>query len=310
MQCGYLTSLGWSYGLSGNLAKAPGFGDKTEFDKSQYSLFKIHSRIDKYGFVWANFDTAAIPVSWDEFNESVRVESRLGKYDFDNDYKYDHTWSLEGKYNWKVIADNFNECYHCKTSHPGIAAVTDLENYAVKADSGRIEHFAPGKKELKEGQFSQYGDSSLTFVYPNVGVSVSKPYFYIMRIIPTGPRTVTQEYEVFRNIHITDEEFQDADKFFKEFEYEDKALCENVGCNLASNTYVQGPLHPEKENGVLHFKTLVKSELKKHDALEKGVGKQIWPARRDQELESSVDEDESFCKGICGTGDGGKGHEW
>lgn len=286
--------------MSGNLAKAPSFNEAPEFDKEQYSLFKIHTHVDKRGFIWINLDSSKTPMSWEDFNRTSDVEPRLDKYDLDEGYKYDHTWSLTGNYNWKVIADNFNECYHCKTSHPGIAAVTDLDNYAVKPETGRIEHYAPGKKELKDGQFSQYGDSALTFVWPNVGVSISNPYFYIMRIIPTGPQSVVQEYEVFRNVNIADQEFQDADKFFKEFEYEDKALCENVGVNLASNSYVQGPLHPGKENGVLHFKALVKSELKKHDTIEKQVGRQIWPARRSDMLERTVDEDENFCGNICG----------
>ncbi|KAF2096169.1 ISP domain-containing protein [Rhizodiscina lignyota] len=250
---------GWSYGLSGNLAKAPAFNDASGFDKGQYSLFKIHTRVDKRGFIWINFDASETPVPWEELNESVDVEPRLDKYDLENGYKYDHTWSLKGNYNWK-------------TSHPGIAAVTDLDNYA-------------------EGQFGQYGDSALTLVFPNVGVSISNPYFYIMRIIPPGPRSVVQEYEVFRNVNISDQEFEDADKFFKEFEAEDKDLCNNVGVNLASNTYVQGPLHPGKENG-----------LKKHDAVEKETGRQYWPARWNQMLEGSVDEDELFCNNICGAG--------
>lgn len=39
--------LGWSYGLDGKLAKAPKFEELEEFDKNEYSLFKIHTHVDK-----------------------------------------------------------------------------------------------------------------------------------------------------------------------------------------------------------------------------------------------------------------------
>jgi phenylpropionate dioxygenase-like ring-hydroxylating dioxygenase large terminal subunit len=34
-----------------------------------------------------------------------------------------------GHYNWKILADNFNECYHCPTTHPDIPAFLNLESF-------------------------------------------------------------------------------------------------------------------------------------------------------------------------------------
>jgi hypothetical protein len=87
-------------------------------------------------------------------------------------------------------------------------------------------------------------------------------------------------------------------------------LYENVGINLAGNTYVQGSLHPRKENGVLDFKGLGETELKKHDALKKTKRRQIWPARRSQELESTVQGGEDFCNEICGSRTAANGIAW
>ena len=103
------SSPGWSYGLSGNLAKAPRFENVPEFDKSEYSLFKIHTHIDKRGFIWVNFDTAETPtVSWEQMNKQVDEQPRLDEFDFEK-YKYDHSWSMPGEFNWKVLSDNYNE---------------------------------------------------------------------------------------------------------------------------------------------------------------------------------------------------------
>ncbi|KAF2100273.1 Rieske domain-containing protein [Rhizodiscina lignyota] len=291
---------GWSYGLSGNLAKAPRFEGIEGFDKSEYSLFKIHTHIDKRGFIWVNFDTAKTPsVPWEQMNKDVDSQPRLDEFDF-TQYKYDHSWSMPGEFNWKLISDNYNECYHCFTSHPAIAAVTDLEAYYVTPETGRVEHYAPAKPNLPQEAFPFFGNAAFTFAFPCSAMNIATPYFYTFRAVPKGPRKLSMEYEVFRNVNISDEEFNKADKFFKQVETEDRDLCNGVMPNLINNTYVQGPLHPKQEMALKHFKQLVKEELKKHDQAEKKVGGQIWPARRNQALDSEVDEDEMFCANICG----------
>ena len=104
-----LTVAGWSYGLSGNLAKAPRFDAVEDFDKSEYSLFKIHTHIDARGFLWVNFDSAQEPsISWDEQFEGVDLQPRLKNFDMEN-YVYDHTWSMDGDFNWKTLVENYNE---------------------------------------------------------------------------------------------------------------------------------------------------------------------------------------------------------
>jgi phenylpropionate dioxygenase-like ring-hydroxylating dioxygenase large terminal subunit len=105
-----LTMAGWSYGLGGNLAKAPRFEQIEEFDKSQYSLFKVHLRIDERGFIWVNLDAAETPtISWEEQFEGVDTQPRLQNFDM-KDYSYDHTWTMDGcNFNWKTLVENYNE---------------------------------------------------------------------------------------------------------------------------------------------------------------------------------------------------------
>jgi carnitine monooxygenase subunit len=33
--------------------------------------------------------------------------------------------------NWKVVVENFLECYQCAVSHPGFADLIDLDKYQV-----------------------------------------------------------------------------------------------------------------------------------------------------------------------------------
>jgi phenylpropionate dioxygenase-like ring-hydroxylating dioxygenase large terminal subunit len=85
---------GWSYGLDGKLAKAPGY-QGLEFEKEKNGLFRIHVKIDRNGFVWVNMDASPTPeIPWEEEFRDVDVQERYHHLNFD-DYDLDHTYELE-----------------------------------------------------------------------------------------------------------------------------------------------------------------------------------------------------------------------
>ena len=98
LQCKY---HGWSYGLNGKLAKAPGYQDMQGFDKAKNGLL-------------------------------------------------DHSYTMEGDFNWKILADNFNECYHCKTTHPDLPDIANLETYDVNCSADHIDHDPKSSPEQVE----------------------------------------------------------------------------------------------------------------------------------------------------------------
>lgn len=85
---------GWSYGLNGKLAKAPGY-EGLEFEKEKNGLFKIHTKVDRNGFIWVNLDAGETPeVPWEESFKDVDVQERYKRVDFEK-YELDHTYELE-----------------------------------------------------------------------------------------------------------------------------------------------------------------------------------------------------------------------
>lgn len=95
---------GWSYGLNGNLAKAPNYDNLDDFDKSRNGLLRIHLRVDGKGFIWVNLDASETPeVDWEEDFAEVDNQERFSQFNFE-DYVLDHTYDLETGYNWKVGA--------------------------------------------------------------------------------------------------------------------------------------------------------------------------------------------------------------
>lgn len=106
---------GWSYGLNGKLAKAPQYQDLEGFDRSQNNLLPVHVHIDANGFIWVNLDGKEKPeFAWETDFDIVEQQEKFESYNFE-DYIFDQTWEMEGEYNWKILADNHNEGYHCTT---------------------------------------------------------------------------------------------------------------------------------------------------------------------------------------------------
>ncbi|MFP6613777.1 MAG: aromatic ring-hydroxylating dioxygenase subunit alpha [Pirellulales bacterium] len=121
---------GWSYELSGQLIAAPNMGDVDGFDLSDYPLNQT-ATATRDGFVFVNVgcDVDSFETIWQPLD---------GKFD---------PWSLselisagESEYevaaNWKLIFQNYNECYHCPQIHPRLNAVSPYTSASNDLESG------------------------------------------------------------------------------------------------------------------------------------------------------------------------------
>jgi phenylpropionate dioxygenase-like ring-hydroxylating dioxygenase large terminal subunit len=110
---------GWSYGLNGKLAKAPGYQELEGFDKSKNGLLPIHVHVDGNGFVWLNLDADDKPeISWKNDFNGIDLQPRFKGFNFE-EYDFDSGWESTGEYNWKVLADNYNENHKHHISNAG-----------------------------------------------------------------------------------------------------------------------------------------------------------------------------------------------
>ncbi|KAH0431837.1 naphthalene -dioxygenase subunit alpha [Colletotrichum kahawae] len=286
---------GWSYGLSGNLAKAPGYQDLDGFDKSKNGLFPIHVHIDRNGFVWVNLDANEQPeVAWNDDFYGIDEQERFGHYNFD-DYVFDHQWEMEGDYNWKILADNYNECYHCKVAHPDIPSIADLNSYYVNTKDAYIQHFGQPTPEQIEKGFRV----AATYFWPNASMNVSPHFFFIQRFVPSGPGKSAMRYEVFRNKNSSDEDFTVISDMYKRIMSEDKYLCDNAQKNINAGVFVNGEMHPTMEKGPLFFQSKVRENLTAHFKKEQALGAQIWPAQQQvPKTATASQEDTNFCSAV------------
>jgi Rieske 2Fe-2S family protein len=108
LTCGYHA---WSYGLDGALLAARLM--PADFNKGDNGLHRCHIRVF-YGFIFINLSDEA-PVDFDaafaELSPYLDFHGFVGA-------KIAHTQSYPTAANWKLIVENFVECYHCAPAHP------------------------------------------------------------------------------------------------------------------------------------------------------------------------------------------------
>ncbi|WP_086819370.1 aromatic ring-hydroxylating dioxygenase subunit alpha [Allokutzneria sp. NRRL B-24872] len=145
-QCPYHA---WTYDLDGKLIAAPNLTKMPDIDRTTYGLVGVHVR-EWLGYVWVCL--AEEPPS---FEDTVlrEVVDRLGDAESLDRYSVDELTlgrriTYDVKANWKLIVENFMECYHCATIHPELTEVLPefADGYAAQYYVGHGAEFAEEAK--------------------------------------------------------------------------------------------------------------------------------------------------------------------
>ena len=109
---------GWMYDIDGNLKAAR--STVSDFNKSDYGLNKVALE-EIGGLIFVCFSDNPPSV------ESARREMAepMGMFDFEN-LKVAACKEYDMEANWKLAVENYQECYHCSTSHPEYAVMHTL----------------------------------------------------------------------------------------------------------------------------------------------------------------------------------------
>ena len=243
-QCRYHA---WTYNLDGTLRKAPRLDDDTAFDKD-LDLERI--RLETVGpFVFVCADPEAeslstLAAAW----PPLLAESGL-QYD---DLVLRETRTYDVQANWKILAENFLECYHCSVSHHGFSALIDLDQYEGKVHSDVFWHFgsrarAAAVAENRRGLGDLPVDrrnlwnfvlwpNFMANIYPGAGnISTN-------RLVPVAADRTLAIYEFYFEPSVSDRQVRDNVEFIDTVQQEDIALCESVQRGLRSGRLERGRL--------------------------------------------------------------------
>jgi choline monooxygenase len=260
LQCGYHA---WTYNLDGSLRAAPGMKDEPDFDKACFSLVPLP--VETWGpFIFVNPNPHA-PLLGATLGQLPELVAATGLDLGAIKRRVRRTFEIAA--NWKVVMDNYLECYHCPVAHPAFSDLIDLGHYTVTEYEYFSTQAGPVTSAARAGAArSNLYDASqgvqagfYAFLWPN----------FTLNIYP-GPGNVSLNLfvplEIERTVAIFEYCFVDAvsaaeERDFAEFidqvQREDIVLCESVQRGLRSGYFDQGRLMLRREHALRHFQQLV-----------------------------------------------------
>ena len=129
IQCPYHA---WQYNLDGTLEAAPLTREMTSFDRADYPLYSARVRTWG-GFVFINL--AEDPVSFESEMAPLLDKFKAWKLP---DLRIAHTIEYTLNCNWKLILQNYQECYHCPGVHPLLSEWTPFRNAVHDCTEGAV----------------------------------------------------------------------------------------------------------------------------------------------------------------------------
>ena len=256
LQCPYHA---WTYGLDGQLRNAPRSEEEPDFPRDELGLLPV--AVGAWGpFVFVNTSADPEPLS-DALGSMPAQVAELG-LDVD-DLVFHSRWEAELEANWKIVCENFLECYHCQVAHPAFAAVIDTsaDAYALSTDGRLSSQRGPVRANVElEGELRR---SQFHFLWPNLGVNIfpGRPNVSIGPIVPLTPRRTHRFLDYFFGSTVDQEWIDELMAFDDQVGIEDRALVEGVQRGIESGALEHGYLMGRSEQLIGHFQALTREAL-------------------------------------------------
>jgi glycine betaine catabolism A len=265
LECGATRSMraikcpyhAWVYGLDGALRGAPRFGSVPGFDKAEFPLVAVRA-IEWHGWVFVNASADAPAFADHVGNLDAMV---VAPYTPERlVVGASHTYDIRA--NWKIVVENYLECYHCSSIHPELCHVTPPESDQdfPEPASGA---WTGGPMELREhaSTMSLSGESlgvtipalpaerarqvAYAALLPNILISCHPDYVMTHRLTPVATNRTRVECEWLFPPEAFERPGFDpsyATEFWDITNREDWAACESVQRSAESAGYRQGPM--------------------------------------------------------------------
>jgi Rieske 2Fe-2S family protein len=248
IQCPYHA---WTYGLDGRLVGAPHLDEMPEFDRTQFSLWPVNLEVWE-GFIFVNLDDDARPLEqwfaplagkFSDWNLPQLRSARRVEYDV--------------KANWKLIFENYSECYHCPGVHPMLSRVSPYDSAENDLTEGP---FLGGFMKINKGKsLTMSGEACAMHInvnqrageqvfyysiFPNMLLSMHPDYVMVHQLWPQAAgRTLILCDWLFHPDAFDRPDFKpdDAIEFWDVTNKQDWHVCELSQQGISSRAYKPGP---------------------------------------------------------------------
>ncbi len=247
----------WSYHLDGRLRSAPLAGD---VDPDRFSLHPVGAEAWG-GFLWLHPTPAEAGSLVEALGNTPERTTRYPLAELAVGYRA----TYDVRANWKVMAENYNECYHCGPVHPELSTL--------------VPAFASGGVDLDWEAGIPHRDGAWTFtmtgtscrapfpeldedervrhkgelVYPNLFLSLSAEHVAAFMLQPLAvDRTRIVCELLFAREEVARDDFdpRDAAELWEITNQQDWAICELVQRGMSSRAYDQGWYAPMEDESL------------------------------------------------------------
>ena len=249
IQCPYHA---WTYALDGRLLGAPHMDETPGFKKAEYQLKP--ARLGLWdGFIFLNLEDASPSLEkWFEPLDGKFSPWNLAALRSAKRIEYDV------KANWKLMFQNYSECYHCLGVHPELSKISpydSAENDLIEGPFlGGFMRIASDKSLTMSGNacalpVGNFGDDDFRFVFyysifPNMLLSLHPDYVMVHRLEPQSPERTLIFCDWFFNPEAFkrgDFDPEDAVGFWDMVNKQDWHVCELSQQGISSRAYEPGP---------------------------------------------------------------------
>ncbi|MGQ0509841.1 MAG: aromatic ring-hydroxylating oxygenase subunit alpha [Betaproteobacteria bacterium] len=244
----------WTYDLEGALVATPRRMKTPDFDKADFPLHPVATECWG-GFVFVRlegrrkFDLGTLP---DRFRNHGFQNLRIGK-----------RIVADVKANWKLLAENFSECFHCPPVHPELCRVVtayrEAGAWGLRGKETIPEYKAGARTLTLDGSarippfagLDKTGRSTLYVPWmlpPNLFLNVQPDYVNAQLMFPTGPESVRIVYDwLFELAHMpSGKDLEHYTALWEVTNAQDARNCEWQQQGLQSRAFRNGVYVPQE----------------------------------------------------------------
>jgi glycine betaine catabolism A len=248
----------WTYDLDGQLVAAPNWRALDGIDRGRFRLRQVQAATWE-GLIWVSLCEQPGPL---EEQLRPQIEYRLADYSKFERYRLGELQvGARAEYdvaaNWKLIYENFQECYHCRNIHPELVATIpqfkspaigargyDPGGYPIAAD--RASFSLTGQTTLPRLPGLLPADDRLFYgmvMLPNCFISLVSDHAIVHRFEPVTPdRTLAVCEWLFPAGTLEAGRYDTADAvaLFGRVNEQDFAAAQWCQPNMSSRAYARG----------------------------------------------------------------------
>jgi glycine betaine catabolism A len=266
LRCGYHA---WAYELSGRLTAAPNLARMPDVDRDAYGLIPVALR-EWLGYAWLCL--AAAPPSFEDTVIAAATQ-RLGSPAAIESYgvsglSVGRRITYDVAANWKLIVENFMECYHCAAIHPELTSVLPefTSGFAAQYYVGHGAEFAAavsgftvdgsaGFGRLPQVTAEQDRRYYAITVRPQVFINLVPDHVILHRMFPLAADRTTVVCDWLFDPAVTNagQDVSRSVELFDRVNRQDFDACERTQPSMSSRAYREGGVLVPSEHHIAEF---------------------------------------------------------